>query len=91
MGLVAWLVSGSVFSNPTVFSPTGAGGGGGWATSFHSDCMCVRICVCVEGAKGDYIMRGCIVQRNLEKGGGGGGVCVKVPGDRVTMGPEERV
>lgn len=45
--------------------------------------------MCVEGAKGDYIMRGCIVQRNLEKGGGGGGV--KVPGDRVTMGPEERV
>lgn len=28
--------------------------------------------MCVEGAKGDYIMRGCIVQRNLEKGGGGG-------------------
>lgn len=27
--------------------------------------------MCVEGAKGDYIMRGCIVQRNLEKGGGG--------------------
>lgn len=30
--------------------------------------------MCVEGAKGDYIMRGCIVQRNLEKGGGGGGL-----------------
>lgn len=32
-----------------MFSPTGAGGGGGWATSIHSDCMCVRKCVCIEG------------------------------------------
>lgn len=31
--------------------------------------------MCVEGAKGDYIMRGCIVQRNLEKEGGGGLKC----------------
>lgn len=28
---------------------------------------------CVEGAMGDYIMRGCIVEHNLEEGGNGVG------------------
>lgn len=52
-----------------MFSPTGAGGGGGWATSIHSDCMCVRICVGVRGATGDYIMRTYSTALSVEEGG----------------------
>lgn len=30
--------------------------------------------VCIEGVMGDYIMRGCIVEQNLEEGGNGVGL-----------------
>lgn len=52
-----------------MFSPAGAGGGGGWATSIHSDCICVRICVGVRGDTGDYIMRMYSAELSVEAGG----------------------
>lgn len=48
MGLVARLVSSSVFSNPIVLDR--AGGGVGWG--FHYNCTCWHVCVCVCGEWG---------------------------------------
>lgn len=53
-----------------MFSPAGAGGGGGWATSIHPDCICVRICVGVRGDTGDYIMRMYSAELSVEAGDG---------------------
>lgn len=82
MGLAVWLVSSSAFSNsvPSNWGQVVVGDGPPVST--------LTVHVYVEGAMGDYIMRGCIVERNLEEGSNGVGL--KGHGVRLLMGTEEQ-